>query len=134
MRVKKKKVLKSSFPFRVAEKNAPFWYACTLALLCTSFFIGMSVVGLRAAENQYIDSYAVISLEPSGPVSYRLSVLGWDSEWDFSIFNQAAGWVQKAFPLIPAPLRFGKQLVSLGEQAFLQMKEIQRQREFIESV
>lgn len=134
MRVKKKKVFKSGFPLRSAEKSAPFWYACILALIGTSFLIGMSVVGLRAAENQYIDSYAVISLEPSGPLCYRFSVLGWEADWDFSIFNQAAGWIQKAFPLIPAPLRFGKQIASLGEQAFLQMREVQRQKDFIENI
>lgn len=136
MRVKKKKPLRAGTVgfLSTAGKQQPFWYACFLALLCTLFGVGMSVVGLRAAENQYIDSYSIVTWEPTGPLSGELSVLGWQSRWDFSAVNQAAGWVQKVFPLIPAPLRFGKQLSILGEQALTQFRELQRQRDFIENV
>lgn len=134
MRVKRKKGRPSTSSSHVAGRSVSFWYACILALLCTLFWLGMSMVGLRAAENQYIDSYSIITWKQDNPLSGRLSILGWESSWDFSAVNQAAGWIQKAFPLIPAPLRFGKQLSGLGEQVLAQFREIQRQRDFIENV
>lgn len=135
MRVKKKKSFRNTSPaLHTAGKNSPFWYACILALLCSVFWAGMSVVGLRASENQYITSYAVVSLEPVGTLSWKLSVLGWESYFDFSALNYAAEWTQKLFPLIPAPLRFGKQIAVLSENAFEQLQEMQRQRDFIENI
>jgi len=135
MRVKKKKAFQaaSASPHTV-RKNAPFWYACILALLFSAFWLGMSVVGLKASENQYLNSYAVVSLEPSGTLAWKLSVLGWESEWDFSALNQAAAWSQKLFPLIPAPLRFGKQIISLSENALVQLHELQRQKDFFDNI
>ena len=134
MRANKRRTSQAAKTFSPDERNAAFWNAAVLALLCALFWAGMSVVGLRASENQYIDSYALASAEASGETGWKISLFGWEAEGDFFYINQLAGWGQKLFPLIPAPIRFGKQLAALGEQAVSHLREEQRQREFIESV
>ena len=120
MRAKKRRTSQAAKTFSPDERNAAFWNAAVLALL--------------ASENQYIDSYALASAEASRETGWKISLFGWEAEGDFFYINQLAGWGQKLFPLIPAPIRFGKQLAALGEQAVSHLREEQRQREFIESV
>lgn len=119
MRAKKRRTSQAAKTFSPDERNAAFWNAAVLALLCALFWAGMSVVGLRASENQYIDSYALASAEASGETGWKISLFGWEAEGDFFYINQLAGWGQKLFPLIPAPIRLESSLQPWGSRPFL---------------
>lgn len=133
-RIKRKR--QKFFPTNVFQKN--FWInigkACMITWLTLFFWCGLSIVEYQAAINCYVKEDSLFSIDRKEPLSIQINLLGDMYRLDLDFFNQAVGISQKYFPLIPAPLRLGKQLYLSAQEAYKEHQTQKRLQEFIENI